>query len=562
MEEDNSLIKKIFEPSRKVKTFLILGIVFIIALAGASYIYPKGYNNVVEKVGLGLPHIEERGFSLGLDLQGGTHLVYQADLSNVKDDDKKDSMEGVREVIDKRVNALGVAEPDIRIAGPNRDRLNIELAGVLDVNEAIDLIGKTPLLEFKELPEEDEEDEEGSIEENARKRAENILEEVLAEGADFEEIARRASEDPGSAEAGGVLGFKGRGAMLPEYEKAIFDDLDVGEISKELVQSDYGFHIIEKLEERTIPPDAVEVNSRHILISTGNTEANLNWINTELSGKHVNDAQVSRDQQSTEISVTLYFNNEGKDIFEELTERNVGEPVAIFLDGNIISAPTVQQVIVGGQAAITGNFSLEEGQELARNIRAGALPVPINLVSQQTIGPTLGAESIESSLTAGMWGLLAVMIFMILYYRLPGVLAAISLIFYGILVLAIFKVAAITLTLAGIAGFILSIGMAVDANVLVFSRLSEELHFGKPLESAIDDAFERAWPSIRDGNVSTLITCVILFQFSTSLVQGFAVTLGIGVLISMFSALVVTKRLLRAIASFQTLTRTSLYKVK
>jgi len=349
---------------------------------------------------------------------------------------------------------------------------------------------------------------------------------------------------------------------LPEYEKAIFDDLDVGEISKELVQSDYGFHIIEKLEERTIPPDAVEVNSRHILISTGNTEANLNWINTELSGKHVNDAQVSRDQQSTEISVTLYFNNEGKDIFEELTERNVGEPVAIFLDGNIISAPTVQQVIVGGQAAITGNFSLEEGQELARNIRAGALPVPINLVSQQTIGPTLGAESIESSLTAGMWGLLAVMIFMILYYRLPGVLAAISLIFYGILVLAIFKVAAITLTLAGIAGFILSIGMAVDANVLVFSRLSEELHFGKPLESAIDDAFERAWPSIRDGNVSTLITCVILFQFSTSLVQGFAVTLGIGVLISMFSALVVTKRLLRAIASFQTLTRTSLYKVK
>jgi len=243
--------------------------------------------------------------------------------------------------------------------------------------------------------------------------------------------------------------------------------------------------------------------------------------------------------------VTLQFNDEGKELFAQITERNVGNVVAIYLDGQPISIPRVNEPITGGQAVITGSFTLEEAKTLASRLTAGALPVPINLVNQRTIGPTLGRESVEKSFFAGIIGLILVALFMILYYRFPGILSCGALLIYALLALAIFKLIPVTLTLAGVAGFILSVGMAVDANVLIFERTKEELRSGKTLVTAIDDGFKRAWPSIRDSNISSIITCVILAWFGTSLIQGFAITLGIGILLSMFSAITVTKTFMK-----------------
>lgn len=569
------IIKGIFTPSKRAKLRWVVLLIFILAFAAGLADYTKLYNDTASNLNarfdnLGLPIIEERPFRLGLDLQGGTHLIYEANLSEIPSDDQLSAMEGVRDVIERRVNAFGVSEPDIRIAGKNKDRLNIELAGILDVSHAIELIGETPLLEFKELdiststPTSTEETIEITEEETEIKiKAEEVLAKALEPGADFGALAREFSEDPGSAAMGGDLGYSRRGMMVPEFEQTVFDELEVGEITENLVETAFGFHIIKKEDERENEEGEKEVRASHILIGLREREPEeVNWLNTELSGKHITGASVVTDNQTSEIQVSLSFDKEGEELFEVITGRNVDRPVAIFLDGQLISAPVVQQQIIGGNAVITGQFNIEEARELAKNIRTGALPVPITLISQQTIGPSLGKQSVESSLKAGLWGLVAVIIFMILYYRLPGLLAAITLVMYGLIVLAIFKLWPVTLTLAGIAGFILSIGMAVDANILIFSRLSEELSIGKPRHSAIDDAFKRAWPSIRDGNVSTLITCIILVQFSTSLVKGFAITLAIGILVSMFSALVITKKFLELTADWPPQRHNWVYRIK
>jgi preprotein translocase subunit SecD len=578
------ILLKIFEPSQRVKMWAMLILVLFITLIAGVIDYARPYNSFASRVneggylgGIQLPRSNEYPFRLGLDLQGGTHLIYQANLTEIPETDRLSAMEGVRDVIERRVNAFGVAEPDIRIAGSEKNRLNIELAGITDVNEAINLIGETPFLEFKELASTTLEPEpvfeiegEGNVETEAVE-VEPSEEELLAlqiltrinDGEDFAELARQFSEDSVSAEMGGELGFFVRGSLVPEFEQAIFDDLAIGEVTSEPVLTQFGYHIIEKLGERTTEEGVDEVNSRHILIATEPFDSeSFDWINTELSGKHVVYSAVTRDGSSSEVQVSLTFNDEGDKLFEEITGRNIGQPVGIFLDGQLLSSPTVQQQIIGGSAVITGNFTLEEAQLLSQRLRAGALPVPIELVSQQTIGASLGKLSVESSLTAGLWGLALVILFMIVYYRLPGLVASMALFAYGLIVLAIFKVWPVTLTLSGIAGFILSIGLAVDANVLIFSRLSEELASGKPLRSSIEDAFKRAWPSIRDGNVSTLITCLILVQFSTSLVKGFAITLAIGIIISMFSALVITKKLLQLVSQWKGFSSVSLYKVK
>ncbi len=239
-------------------------------------------------------------------------------------------------------------------------------------------------------------------------------------------------------------------------------------------------------------------------------------------------------------------------MFKEITERNIGKQVAIFLDGEIISAPVVQDVIRDGRAVINGKFTLQEGKELAQRLNAGALPVPIKLVSQQSIEATLGKTSLEKSLKAGLIGLVAVGIFMVLYYRVLGVAAVIALTIYIILMVAVLKASSatplsITLTLSGIAGFILSVGMAVDANILIFERIKEEIRKGRDLKFATSEGFKRAWPSIRDGNFPTILTAVILALFGTGFIKGFAITLTIGVLISMFTAIVITRIILNLI---------------
>ncbi|MFA5355347.1 MAG: protein translocase subunit SecD, partial [Candidatus Paceibacterota bacterium] len=246
-----------------------------------------------------------------------------------------------------------------------------------------------------------------------------------------------------------------------------------------------------------------------------------------------------------EALILLQFDGEGADLFEEITGNNVGKLLPIYIDGYPVSTPVVNSKISGGTAQIEGSFTIQEAKDLANNLNAGALPVPITLISQQSIGPSLGKISLEQSLMAGIFGLLAVTVFMVIFYRLPGLLASLALVIYAILNLALFKLIPVTLTLAGIGGFLLSIGMAVDGNILIFSRMREEMKQGKTFANALEEGFKRAWPAIWDGNFTLLIVALILFGLGTSFVKGFAFTLIIGTLLSMFSAIVVTKNFLR-----------------
>ncbi len=463
--------KRVEEPTKVKKERRVRKVhwaVFIILLVGflaVSLDYPiiwnKGTDWLNNQIGIeAVPHFLNLPFKLGLDLQGGTHLIYQADLANIEPGNYMDSMQGVRDVIERRVNLFGVQEPVVQVNKVGSHyRLIVELAGVKDVSQAIAMIGQTPSLDFRE--------------ERAPEEVENIL-------ADQEEAREKLEQ--------GL-------SITPDEEN-------------QLLQDPY-------------------------------------FKPTNLTGRYLKGSQLGFDQQTYQSQVNLQFDDEGSEIFEELTRKNVGKRLAIYLDGAPISAPVVQETISGGKAQITGKFTLPEAKELVRRLNAGALPVPINLINQQTIGAILGQISLEKSLKAGIWGFLAVLLFIIFYYRLPGLLASLALLIYVALVLAIFKTIPVTLTLAGIAGFILSIGMAVDANVLIFERLKEELRSGKSLGGSIDESFRRAWPAIRDGNISTIITCIILYIFATGLVKGFALTLGIGVMVSMFSAIVVTRSFLR-----------------
>jgi len=438
-----------------------------------------------------LPIVKELPYNLGLDLQGGAHLVYSADISTIPAADRADAMESVRDVIERRVNAFGVSEPLIQVnkSATGEYRIIAELAGIKDIKEAIKTIGDTPILEFKE---------QGDA--------------VQAVNADSSSTA------------------------------------------------------------------ALDVN------------LDANWKNTELTGKYLKRSSVQFNPNDGSPEVSLEFDDAGAKLFEEITARNIDKPVAIFLDGYAISVPTVNEKITGGKASISGRFNIDEAKLLVKRLNSGALPVPITLISQKTVEASLGSRSIDNSMVAGLVGLLLVSIFMIVYYRLPGLLAVLSLLVYGLTVLAIFKalpiwlalamviimislifytfnelkifngtlaflfaiiglllffyaLKPITLSLSGVAGFILSIGIAVDANILIFSRTREELKAGKSVRQAVDDGFKRAWPSIRDGNISTILTCLILMFFGTSAVQGFGTTLFIGIAVSLFSAIVITHTL-------------------
>lgn len=440
--------------SRKI--FWTFVSIIIIGLLAGFFVYPS----FGKKLGFPIP---ERPFKLGLDLQGGTHLVYEADLTNIEAGEYAESMQGIRDVIERRVNLFGVQEPIVQINKVGSHyRLIVELAGIKDANQAIEMIGQTPILDFRE------------------QRDPTETENMLLERQEFQQ--KLAS-----------------GGQLTQEE-------------------------ITKLLE-----------SPHYKM-------------TSLTGRYLKGSEMHFDQQTYQPQISLEFNDEGKELFEELTRNNIGKQLAIFLDGAPISAPVVQEVITGGKAQITGDFTIEEAKELVRRLNAGALPVPIHLVNQQTIGASLGKVSLDKSLRAGILGFIAVLIFMLFSYRLPGLAADLALLFYIAVILAIFKLVPVTLTLAGIAGFILSIGMAVDANVLIFERVKEELRQGKSLNGSIEDGLRAAWPAIRDGNLSTIITCVILYILATGAIQGFALTLGIGVLVSMFSAIIVTNVFLKMLA--------------
>jgi len=455
----------------KRKSFLILSVIILLALAAGITAYPQPFNLGVDflnsRLGQGfggqakiiIPKFPEISFRLGLDLQGGTHLLYQADLSGINAEDRKNALNGLRDVIERRVNLFGVREPVVQIEEQSQ-RLIVELAGIKDVKEAINMIGQTPFLEFREQKPQEEVDK-------------IIAKQKELEGKSFEEAQK-----------------------IPDWQLAF--------------------------EEPFTP--------------------------TQLTGRYLKKAELTFDQTTTKPMVAIEFDDQGAEMFKELTTKNVGKPLAIYIDNQLISSPVVQEAIEGGKAQISGNFDIETARELARNLNAGALPVPIKLISQETIGPSLGQDSLDKSLKAGMIGFALVIIFMVIFYRLPGVLASLALVIYIALSLSLFKLMPVTLTLAGIAGFILSMGMAVDANILIFSRIKEELKQGKGFLISLEDGFKRAWPSVRDGNFTIILVALILFSLGTSFVKGFALTLIIGNLIGMFSAIFITDNFLRCFA--------------
>lgn len=557
--------KAIFRPSAKGKVRIAAVLVLLFGFGTGMYAAPQYWNKgaawMQSKTRIPVFRIKETGFRLGLDLQGGSHLEYEADMSKVPGADQASALAGVRDVIERRVNAFGVSEPLIQTStSGGHNRVIVELAGITDVNKAIQQIGETPILEFKEQSNEpsralttDEKKQLETFNTEALKKAKDVNAKVLASIASstaFADLAKQYSEDPGTKDTGGDLGYFSTSTMVKEFANAV-SGLKDGEVTKEPVKSAYGYHIIKKIGEKDVDENGTkvhQVSAAHILIRT-KTETDIvplqQWKDTGLTGKQLKRATVQFDQQSGEPIVGIQFNNEGTDLFSKLTEQNVGKPIAIFLDGGLISSPTVAQKIVGGEATITGRFTVAEAKTLAQRLNAGALPVPITLLSQNTVGATLGEVSLEQSLFAGLIGFLAVALFMIVFYRFPGVIATVALLIYTAIALALFKVVNVTMTLAGIAGFILSIGMAVDANVLIFERMKEEIRRGRPIGSAVDEGFKRAWNSIRDSNASSLITCAILYWFGSSIVRGFALTLALGILVSLFSAITTTRTFLR-----------------
>jgi len=457
----------------KTKTlYFYFFFLLILGIIAAVFSFPQEFNKgirafnslpLVKDFKYKIPLLPNFEFKLGLDLQGGIRLLYQADVSKIEPKERDEAMTGLRDVIERRINLFGVKEPVVRAVKAGESfRLSVEIAGVINPEEAIQMIGQTPFLEFKEQRTEEEK--------------QKILEKR-------EEIKDKSPEEMQKI-ADWVLAFED-----PEFKA------------------------------------------------------------TNLTGRYLKSAQLGFDETTNEPLVFIEFNEEGAKLFEELTERNKGKPLAIYIDNNLISAPIVQDKISGGRAQISGNFTIQEAKKLANNLAAGALPLPITLISQEEVAPTLGKISLEKSLRAGFFGVLAIFVFMILYYRLSGLLASFSLLFYIFLTFAILKLGGVTMTLAGIGGFILSIGMAVDANILTFARLKEELAQGRDFLIALNNSFQRSWLAVRDSNLTTLMVVLVLFSFGTSFVKGFALTLGIGILVSIFSAMVFTRILMMLLAN-------------
>jgi len=499
--------------------------------------------------------VDKLSINKGLDLQGGIHLEYSADVSQLPSEKISSALSSAQAVIERRVNAFGVGEPLVQLSQSGTEkRIIVELPGVKDIEQAKKMIKETPFLEFREPvdPNSDIFKQFDTFNAETKKTAEATLARV-EKGEDFSALATELSQDPGSKDNGGDLDFAKQGTFVPEFDAVVFDTNFVsGSIYPVLVETTYGWHIIKKIEERG-EGDNREVRSAHILFLKRSVDQypELKWVATGLSGKNLKNAAVDYQNQGVgSPQVSLQFDTEGTKLFADITKKNIGKPVAIFLDKEIISQPTVQNEIVAGQAVITGNFTMQEASDLVKRLNEGALPVPITLVGQQSVDASLGADALEKSLFAGLIGLGAGAVFMILYYRFLGVVAVFALLLYTAMLLTVFKLSvftpfAITVTLSGIAGFVLSIGMAVDANVLIFERMREELAYGKNLHKALEEGFRRAWPSIRDGNYSTLITTFILIASGTGFVKGFAIILTIGVLLSMFTAVILVHIILK-----------------
>jgi protein-export membrane protein SecD len=531
----------------------------IVALAVVACLL--AYPEILKPVKPAYDFLSKVKVNLGLDLQGGIHLEYKADMSNVESSKKADALQGAQDVIERRINAFGVGEPLIQTARSGKDDLIIvELPGIKNIDEAKNKIKDTPFLEFKEESGEQDNAEIDKMFDSAnaesRKKAQEILDRAK-KGENFQDLAKEFSQDPGSKDKGGDLDFVKKGSFVPEFDKILFEsNLKDGEIYPNLLETQFGWHIIKYIESRG-DGDEKEVHSAHILFGKQSAQnyPEFKYKATGLTGKNLKSSSVTfTDSGLSEPQVSLKFDAEGTKLFADLTKKNLQKTIAIYLDNQILSAPRVQTEISNGEAVITGDFTVDEAKKLAQRLNEGALPIPLTLVGQQSVEATLGMASLEKSLVAGIIGLILVMIFMIIYYRFLGLIASLALIVYTAFMVSIIKLSAyspwqITLTLSGIAGIILSIGMAVDANILIFERTKEEIRRGRNISGAVEEGFKRAWTSIRDGNLSTIITSLILIFFGTGFIKGFAVTLILGVLVSLFTAIVVVRTALRFIGT-------------
>lgn len=425
---------------KRIKVYFMLFLVLAVATAAGFVCMPDGpYLKIKNKV------LFKKGIKIkeGLDLQGGARLVYSADLANIEEGRKNDAMSSLSKVIENRVNGFGIAEPLVQTSKVGDDyRLVVELPGVKDLNEAINLIGKTAELDFREI---------------------------------------------------------------------------VGEEAQDFTK-------------------------------------------TDLTGKDFQSATVSFDQ-SGNAQIDIEFNAEGAKKFEAITERNIQKPLAIYLDNELISAPTVNQKISGGKGVITGKFDIKEAKNLAIQLNAGALPVSVKMIEERNVGATLGRESITRSIYAGVLGMIFVSLFMIIYYRMLGVFSTIGLGLYIVFMIALVKLFGITLTMGGVAGLILSVGMSMETDVLVFERIREELRAGKSFSSAIKLGFKRAWPSVRDSNAVSLIIAALLYTAGGT-IRGFAVVLGLGIIVGLVTTFVGTKALLAVAMRFKIFEHYRLYAVK
>jgi protein-export membrane protein SecD len=427
---------------------LLLSIIILLLGSGIALFVFKSESKLNKNFANEKSFFKNHPFRLGLDLSGGSHLIYKADTSLVPSGQVGDSMDALRDVIERRINLFGVSEPVVQvqhgglISGAG-EQLIVDLPGVTDVKQAIAMIGQTPLLEFK-------------------------------------------TEAPPKAPQTATVDKNGQ-------------------------------------------------------LNLGAVDLSQQFVSTDLTGRYLTRATLVFDPNTRAPTISLQFDATGTKLFDQITKDNVGKTVAIYLDGAPISTPRVNEEIPNGQAIISGNFTPTDAKQLVGRLNSGALPVPITLLSTQTIGAILGDSAVNAGVKATIIGFALVAIFLILLYRLPGLVATISLCIFTAIILALFKLLPVTLTAAGIAGFIISIGIAVDANVLIFERVKEELRSGRTIKEAVKLGFSRAWFSIRDSNISNLITAVILFWFGTSLIKGFALTLGMGVIVSMFSAITITR---------------------
>jgi preprotein translocase subunit SecD len=418
----------------------------------------------------------------GLDLQGGLQVLLEADLP-AETVVTSDQMQTARNIVENRVNALGVVEPLVQVAGARR--IVVELPGIDNPEEAVATIQETGLLEFIDMS-------------------------TVTDAEAYALVGQTLQTDFGQT----------------------------GSISDVVTPT---------AEVATATPETGA--SAATPVATPESAAPV--FHTVMTGAGLKEAGATVNQTTGEYEVAFVLTDEGKQTFGDYTSAHVGQILGIVLDKTLISAPRISVAITEGRGVITGSFTSESANALAVQLRYGSLPIPLKVVESSTVGPTLGEDSLRKSAVAGVIGLAVVMIFMAVYYRLPGVLADLALLMYATVTFALFKLIPVTLTLPGVAGFVLSIGVAVDANVLIFERMKEELRVGRTVYQAIDAGFSRAWPSIRDSNLSTLITCAILFwfgnTFGASIVKGFSLTLALGVLVSLFTAITVTRTFLHVV---------------